>query len=235
MRTGTRPAACGIADRVICAEVDWIETDVLDSYRCYRGAESTEEFLEWKKVGTRAKAKNLKAHGHFRGRPGVADARSARLALWLLHAADHPPRAALLIRDSDARPERRIGLEQARQADRGPCRIVIGLAHAKRECWVLAGFDPQTEKEAHKLNEVRKDLGFDPRTRAHELTAQKDSAKRNAKRVLRQLLGKNRAREAACWEDASIETLEKRGRRTGLTDYIAELNERLIPLLARSE
>jgi hypothetical protein len=39
---------CDLADRVLCAEVDWIEKAVLGVYRTWRGLEPANPFLTWK-------------------------------------------------------------------------------------------------------------------------------------------------------------------------------------------
>ncbi len=90
--------------------------------------------------------------------------------------------AILLIRDQDDQPERRDGLEQARGHDRTGMVIVIGLAVVERESWVISGFDPADDHEKQKLEDEKRNLGFDPRDRSHELTACKnDQAKRSPK------------------------------------------------------
>jgi hypothetical protein len=68
-------------------------------------------------------------HGHFGDKPGVEDARLAVLALRCFQLQDAPPRAVMLVRDSDGKPkERREGLEQAENDFSWPFDIVIGIA-----------------------------------------------------------------------------------------------------------
>jgi len=83
--------------------------------------------------------------------------------------------------------------------------VVLAIPHTKRECWVLAGFEPRDEPERHRLVEARRDLGFDPTTRADRLTAQKEQAKTSAKRVLGYLTNSDAARERACWAETDLE------------------------------
>jgi hypothetical protein len=94
------------------------------------------------------------------------------------------PEAILLIRDDDRDTERRRGFEQARTDARLDIPVVIGFASTKRECWVLAGFDPRDEDETRSLDELRRELGFDPRTQAENLTAHRDHHELSAKPVL---------------------------------------------------
>ena len=86
--------------------------------------------------------------------------------------------AVLLIRDDDRQVDRRRGLEQVRHASPLAERIVIGLAHTKRECWVLAGFEARDDQERELLAEIRRELGFDPCIQAEQLTAIHDHDKR---------------------------------------------------------
>lgn len=148
---------------------------------------------------------------------------------------NQPIEGVVLVRDDDRETERGPGLEQARQQwqqSKMPERIVIGLAHCKRESWVLAGFDPVDASEEDRLREVRKDLGFDPRTMAHELTAKHDDDKRSAKRIVTILLGNDpkRERESQCVEQTDLQILRDRSERTGLRDYLEEVQARLVPI-----
>lgn len=134
-------------------------------------------------------------HGHFDGRPGAADALMGRTAFAIVRnlvkrgeAID----AALLIRDMDDRPDRQTGLGQARTEAQNwaTFRIILGCARPKREAWVLGGFEPESDDERARLNELRRELGFQPHEHAHRLDAKDEQAKRNAKRVLRALVAR---------------------------------------------
>jgi hypothetical protein len=222
-----------LADRVFCHEVEWIDPESLDLHRLWRGLELKDSHLEWHWVRRIAKEQHLGGpHGHFKEKPGTLDAAMARKALLLLSDATNPPDAVVLVRDTDGREERRRGLMQARDVKPWPFEIVLAVAHTKRECWVLAGFDPCSESEENVLAELRRELGFDPRVQAVELTAAAPNAPRNAKRVLDRLIGGNRDREADCWMTSDLEILAERGQLTGLADYLNEVRERLVPLFA---
>jgi hypothetical protein len=154
------------------------------------------------------------------------------LALLLLASAPQPPDAVILIRDSDGQEERRIGLDQARQERPWPFVIAIGLAHLNRECWVLAGFEPQDAREQHLLTELKRELGFDPRLRPESLRG-KPGEIRNAKLVLGRMVGESSEREETCWTVCDLETLHSRGKTTGLADYLDEVGRYLLPLFGR--
>lgn len=221
-----------LADRVLTEEVDWIDPGDLDLHRRWRGLEEADGHLEWHWVGHLAKQKGLRAHGHFQGEPGALDAQMARKALLLLQGSSRVPDAVLLIRDSDGLMERRRGLEQARDSSPWTFPVVLGVAHTKRECWVLAGFEAQTEAEEKALADLRRKLGFDPRLKAEDLSAAEAGALRNAKRVLEHLLQGNPKREQVCWMECGLETLHERGRLSGLSHFLDEVRAQLVPLFS---
>ncbi len=222
--------ASELVDRVVCGSVEWIEPEFLDSLRDYSIPTGDEPFLTWKRVKGLAKESRLLPRGLIDGRPGDLDAQQTRRALYYIESNWPKVDGILLIRDDDRLVERRSGLEQARAASSLRERIVIGLAHTKRECWVLAGFEPIDEKEQELLVELRRELGFDPCIKAEELTAIHDHDKRSAKRVLRRLVQEDPHREAACWRQAPLQLLRDRGGQTGLRQFLAEILARLVPL-----
>jgi hypothetical protein len=173
--------------------------------------------------------------GYFGGKPGAANARMARKAFLLtrrLRQKGEPIAAIVLVVDMDGyAKDRKQGLEQARTAgDWTDFKIVIGCPDLEREAWVINGFEPQDEAERALILELRKELGFSPVERAHELTAQDDSSKKSAKRVLKVLTGGSRDREAACWMKTPLATLQKQGEGSGLTAFLAEVKDTIIPL-----
>ncbi|HEX8436246.1 hypothetical protein [Archangium sp.] len=223
--------ACGIVDRILSQSVDWMQPEVLDALREWRGLTKSEPFLAWKNLHARADAANIHINGLFGGEPGAPDAFIARRALALLTTqGERNIDAVLLLRDSDMDTRRYKGLEQARAQTSGLGPIIIGVAHPKREAWVLAGFHAATDDERSRLEALRRALGFDPRLHAEDLTAAKHGAKRDAKRVLSELTQGDHQREVVCWTEAPLEQLEARGKGTGLADFIQEVRERLVPL-----
>lgn len=227
-----RRIVCDLVDRVLVENVDWIEPVVLDAYREWRGYSRDDAYLKVHHVFLLARQRGMRVQGRFGGEPGGPMSHMARTALVLLATCDSPPDAVIVVVDSDDDHQaRRAGLEQARNDRPWPFRtIVIGLAHTKRECWVLAGYAPAGAAEAERLRAVREELGFDPTTRPELLTAQNESAKTSAKRVLRELTGGDVTREPACWQDPDLQTLRGNGRSTGLSDFLEEVEVRLVPL-----
>jgi hypothetical protein len=230
-----KETACALADRVLCEQVEWIDEPVLDAFRIWRGRLASEALLTWTDVADLAREHKLRLpHGFKTVRGSAPDELAARRAVRLLYMSPDRPAAILLIRDDDRQTDRKAGLERAREeagqafADLGP--IVIGLAHLKRECWVLVGFIPHDESERERLAELEKQLGFHPCREAERLTAKHDHEERSAKRILAILTDSVRERECQCWEATPLSELEDRGVKTGLADYLTEVKARLVPL-----
>jgi hypothetical protein len=224
--------ATELADRVLCEAIDWLDEDLLTHQRTWLGEVDRGDRLTWKGMRQLAQAAGIRVHGHFEGEPALPDAAAARRAILVLRRLCPDLDAILLIRDQDDEPERRGGLEQARSQDHGGITIVVGLAVVEREAWVISGFDPHDAAELARLEAERRHLGFDPRMRSHELTACKnDKAVHSPKRVLRQLAGADRNRERLCWTEAPLEILRQRGGQNGLAGYLAEVRNRLAPLI----
>ncbi|GMU00778.1 hypothetical protein KH5H1_48980 [Corallococcus caeni] len=226
-----RDTACVLADRVLVDAIDWLDEELLDTQRRWRGLTPSEPFLRWASVREEAKKAGLKGlFGHFGDKPGEPDALVARRALLLFVDSDTKPQAVMLVRDSDADDRRRIGLEQARGDKPWPFEVVIGVAEPKRECWVLTGFEAKAHEE-EALHDLEQRLSFHPIRDAHRLTASEHGAKNDAKRALEELTSGNLERERECLRETPLETLRQRGERVGLTQFLSEISERLVPVM----
>lgn len=222
--------ATTLADRVACEAKDWIEAEHLDQFRVWCGVVPSSGFLAWRDVRREAETRRIRAHGYFSGEPGAPDARQARLVLLVVGTTDPRPAAVLLVRDANTQAARPRGLGQARGAAKWSFAVIIGVAGPKRECWLLAAFEPTDDVEKTRLATLRRELGFDPRTNSHELTATHDRDKRSAKRVIGELSGSNTDRAERDLGRSPLEILKKRGAENGLCGYLVELEERLVPL-----
>lgn len=225
-----RDTACGLADRVLLEEVSWLAPETLDSCRHWRGLRPEDSYLRWASVKEEARRAKLVIFGGFKDGPGEQDSYNARRALLLMATAERRPDAVVLMRDGDAQRDR-AGLEQARNDRPWPFQVIIGLAEPKRECWVLAGFDPRNDDEAARLEAERQRLSFHPVRDAHQLTAREHGAKKDAKVALDALTQADKERERACLEETPLAVLEERGGKTGLAEYLKEVRERLVPIL----
>jgi hypothetical protein len=226
-----RETACGLADRVLLEAVSWLAPETLDSCRHWRGSRSDTPYLRWGSVKDEFRRAGLVIFGGFKDGPAEQDAFNARRALLLLSKAERRPDAVLLMRDGDAQRDRK-GLEQARDFSAWPFQVLIGLAEPKRECWVLAGFEPRNEDETARLEAEKQRLSFHPVRNAHQLTAREHGAKKDAKVALDALTQGKLERERACLEETPLAVLEERGAKTGLTAYLKEVRERLVPVFS---
>jgi hypothetical protein len=226
-----------LADQVILDPVPvqrdpihWIEEETIDHYREWITSHDG-HLLTWTSIALIANRLRIKAYGHFEGEPALIYGRAARNAIRVVKACFDPLDALVLICDTDDQPERRDGLRQAREAENTEFPVVIGCAIIERECWILSGFEPGTEQERELLDQERQNLGFDPRLKSHELTDGKnDQGRKSAKRVCEVLTANNLDRQRECWRKTELKTLRERGQENGLTEYLAEIEERLVPL-----
>jgi hypothetical protein len=142
--------------------------------------------------------------------------------------------AIVMVSDSDCDEKRLDGLRQARDYAKGTFPIVVGLAHTKRECWHISGFEPEDDEERQALSEVGSELGFDVCRRSEDLTGKHAATtdKRSAKRVLSKLCRNEPERELKCLTKLPIPELKKRGENNGLAHFLDELITRLVPLFA---
>ncbi len=229
--------ATELADRVLIDAIDWLDEHLIADQRSWVAQESGGQRLMWKAIPKLAREARIKAHGHFDGKPGEADATAARRAILYLRSVFPDLKAVLLIRDRDKQPERKDGLEQARNevhrnTNDEAVTIVVGLAVVERESWVISGFEAQDDGESAKLQAEIKRIGFDPCSKSHDLTADKDdTADHSPKRTLSSLSGGNWDRERRCWTETPLDRLKERGGENGLAAYLKEVRERLAPLI----
>jgi len=228
--------ACDLADRVVVQNgPHWLDPHTRDAMRTWTGLPpDADDFTQWVEIKELAQNRGVRNLGFPKsGQPGGADLAQARKAIRLhalMRKKEDAP-ALLLIRDTDAERHSRRDFEQARCQPEKPewLTVVIGVAHPKREAWVLNGFDPEDESEEERLDEMRQELGCDPCTEAHTLTASSADASTNAKRVLGELI-RSSEREQQCWTNTDLSVLRRRGRKTGLAAYLEDVHDRLLPL-----
>jgi hypothetical protein len=223
--------ATELADRQLIESVEWLKDAPIEYQRSWL-QESVGGAMTWTGIKLSASEARISAIGSFGGESAEPDAQAARRAIRYLRYAVPDLAGVVLIRDQDDEPERRTGLEQARREHAGRLPIVVGLAVVKRECWVLAGFDPQDDAENLRLATERQTLGFDPRSRSHDLAAGgADNGRRSPKRVLRALCGGDADRERRCWSETKLEALRDRGAENGLRAFLDEVRDRLAGLI----
>jgi hypothetical protein len=166
-----RRAATLLSDRVLCETIEWVSPETLPYLRRYRGLGDQDVYLKCSRVKNIASRLRVTVHGFVDGEPRKPDAAMAERALLLLAMNEVPPGAVILTRDADKEQTRRDGYDQARGARRWPFVVIGGVAETKRECWILAGYEPRDDAEREILSRERKELGFDPLSSAEQLTA----------------------------------------------------------------
>lgn len=220
-----------LADRIACAQHDWLD-GIIEMMRRYVGATPQEAFVQWCKLSEICKARRIPpvhGQGYSLGR------RAALMALRLASTLEVQPSVVLLVHDADGDHKGwRESLKAARSdfhmKDHGPAfAVVIGVAQPEREAWVLAGFHARTPEEESRLQELRADLGFNPCEHGERLTSSRETDKKDAKRALGHLIGRDSEREMACLRDTPLDILKARGKAVGLCAFLEELEARLAP------
>ncbi len=243
--------ATELAERVLVENVEWLERDNLQYLFRWSGLQENTDNSCWKDI--KKIIQNFQDTSQFRPSRVLGKRRSnstllkadGAAALKILNLVrflqkERPIQAVLLIRDLDNQPERREGLEEARSQDldRQPkLEVILGTANRMREAWVLNGFIPVNSQEEQLLAKIKQQLKFDPCTKSDKLrsTSREDRDRlRNPKVIVEQLTGQEMERERQCWEETSLMILRERGVETGLTDYIREIEERLVPIICKS-
>jgi hypothetical protein len=245
-RTATK-----LADRILVEKIDWLEPEMLQHLVQWSGLEAGTENSCWKNIShiiEREKESGFQPARFLRRnnprqktlQPDAANTiKIINLVSYLQKTRNI--KALLLIRDLDNQRERRQGIEQARSEhiNRPPkLEIVIGTADRMREAWVLNGFIPSNKDEEQILKEITTQLTFNPCEESHRLRSNsltEPDRLRNPKVVVEKLTGGRMEREQQCWEETSLEYLREKGDRTGLTAYIDEIEERLIPIIESAE
>jgi hypothetical protein len=241
--------ATKLAERVLVEKVEWLEPESLQHLFQWSGLELGTEYSFWKDTNdiiVRAKKDGIpmpRFLGHGKTGALKADGAAAMKILnlvKLIHLKKNRKIAAVLfIRDLDNQSERRKGIEQARSEHEEKLphvEIIIGTADRMREAWVLNGFISLNSAETQILEQIKNKLSFDPCEEAHRLRSNswdEPDRVRNPKVVVEQLTGCDMIREQQCWEETDLEIMRSRGKNTGLTDYLNEIEQRLISILSR--
>lgn len=240
-RTATK-----LAERILIEKIDWLEPEIINHIFCWTGLLEGTEYSCWKdinKIVELLKASGFKFPRYRSNRnsePLKADGAASIKILNVVRSLQRTRqiKAVIFIRDLDNQPERKEGIEQARLEHinlQPKLEIVIGAANPKREAWVLNGFVPSNQNEKEILEEIKTKLCFDPCRDSHKLRSVAETEPervRNAKVVVAQLTDGNMEREKLCWEDTDLKVLREIGMHTGLTDYIQEVEQRLIPIIS---
>jgi hypothetical protein len=241
-RTATK-----LAERLFVDKIDWLEHETLQYHFQWSGLEAGTENSCWKNIdditkrlSDKFKFPTIRSNGKFKS-DGQSAHKIMTLIRFLQHKLNRDIKAVIFMRDLDNQPQRREHIEQARLeqiALQPKLAIIIGTPDRMREAWVLNGFIPSNKDEERILQEITTELTFNPCEESHRLRSNsltEPDRLRNPKVVVEKLTGGRMEREQQCWEETDLEHLRKNGVHTGLTAYIDEIEERLIPIIASAE
>lgn len=223
------------------ATPDWIRDDPeqLQHEFEYAGLEPETDFTPRRKIKALAERQGVEHKRPIQrlrrfGTPITEDFADTWRAVALVAFSDRKFNAVILSRDSDGKTERIQSWAEVSEKFRdSPIAIVIAGAHCKLEAWILNGFRAKNPDEERRLAAERAKLGFDPVTNAEKLSATTKGAKRDAKRVVKNLTGDEYDRKQECWMETALGILRANGVNTGLCGYLCEVEEILIPLLRK--
>lgn len=99
---------------------------------------------------------------------------------------------------------------------------------------MVAGALPASAEEKERHRQECQRVGFDPVLHPDQLTSNRSTDKRDAKRIceaLRGTSGDDYQRWEGAWMETPLDCLEQNGDRAGLRDYTRQVEEVLLPLL----
>ncbi|MGZ8217267.1 hypothetical protein [Methylomagnum sp.] len=231
-----------LAERVLTEKVDWLDSSLFEYTFRWSGLKPETQHSCWKDIRLIVEYFEKKGFrfprplGHDKT-PKKADFHTTAKIINVVKALRRKEgrliEAVLFIRDLDSQPERLEGITEARKpyiGEQTEFQIIIGTADRMREAWVLNGFIPSDQAEQRRLEETSRELGFCPCEDAHRLRSTSDRS-RNPKVVLETLTGGEYSREEQCWKATPLEILRTKGKHTGLTHYLSEIEQRLVPII----
>lgn len=193
------------------------------------GREATEAWYRYrpdhaKSLPPRIGGRPVRLHGHIGGVPQKRDARKWREVLWIFGAREPRPDVVVLATDLDGEPTRREGMEQVRTLP-WPFAVVLATPEPEVEAWIVAGFQPESEREHRVLDALRTELSFDPTKQPARLTSHPNDAPTDSKRVLDRLTDGDHDRQERCLRDVAL--LRERGTGTWIAAFLDEADESL--------
>jgi hypothetical protein len=167
-------------------------------------------------------------HGHFGGH----DLRPA-IAVEIFANLDEPPQIVIISLDSDRDTGRTAALRTGASAvgatrPEGSPTVVLALANPEHEAWRIAAFRPSTDVERGYLDEICRELSFDPTREPHRMVSASRNAGRDVKAIHHRLMDETRSAQALA--EAAIEELEGVSKSCGLPTYVTEIRSALIEI-----
>jgi hypothetical protein len=171
--------------------------------------------------------------GKFEGTPGENAAKLGRKAfaigLELRRKQGGKLDAILLLMDMDEQPERRKGLEQARNeahSKEPAVAMILGCPSESMEAWVLASLRLDTPEGQARLKAcmAKHRLSTNPCEQA-QLLSHKENVPRSSKQILATLIQNNPEEPELSLRTAPLSLLRQRGAQSGLANFMDELEQ----------
>lgn len=229
---GHYTAATRLIDAALLERHTWL-AGKLPAHRSHCGLEPDQPWYKYDPADANdlrpivVDGRRIAPSGHINGKPLRHKAGMWRKILLLFcHRAPRPD-AVLLLRDLDGYPTRLEGMQQAARELEWPFPIAVAAAEPEVEAWWIAGFTPELPAERAALQDLTRELSFDPTRESHRLTSRPNDAATDAKRVLSRLVGDDPERRDRCLHDRPL--LRQRGLHNGLAPFLDELDHHIVP------
>jgi hypothetical protein len=224
-----------LVDDTLVATHAWLD-GIIDDCRAWRGLNDGEAWYKYDPADAEdlrpitIDGQRIAPQGLIRGQPLKHEAGMWRRVLLLFCHATPRPQVVVLARDLDGCPKRSEGIEQVREGFKWPFKIVVAAPQPEIESWRVCGFTPADDRERARLDALRRELSFDPTMQSHRLTSHPNDAPTDAKRILERLCEADPERIEVCLRDRAM--LHERGEQNGARDFLEEVDEHVVPLLA---
>ena len=180
--------ATALIDDALVTSIDWVR-DILESCREWRGLHAGEQWYKYAREDAydlrpvTTGGVTIKPHGRIAREPLKHGAGMWRNVLMLFLGTEPRPDIVVLACDLDGYRDRLEGIKQVRNGLRWPFAIVAATPEPEIEGWIVSGFVPKIDDEHARLEQLRRELSFDPTIHSHRLTSRPNDTPTDAKRV----------------------------------------------------
>lgn len=222
-----------LTDHRIAEVVPWT-ADILEHVRIWA---KNGESKWWSITAARSAASDLgmRVHGHFGGVVGGPEAKRCReqLLLWMRLHRGEKIHVAILMRDLDRRDDRLEEMMLAIRSGTWPFTVLAVWCQPEVEGWAVGCFEPGDDAEHQRLDAIRRRLSFCPVTEPDRMTSAVRDPERDAKKIAAELFAGDEERRQR-WFDLPFDTLRARGVKTGLADFLSQVDEKIVRLFQTS-
>lgn len=229
---------CSLANRIFQEGApQQIDENSMPNLPNWSGLEPGTSFTKWTEIKEMALRYKMPRFRRRTSEPQGSYYAQSQKVIWLVNRLRTARIIDALILACDLDNEhdqRRISLKQTKDEAREHLIVVLATPNPKREAWVLNGFVCAGRREEQKLESLRRELGFDPCLEAHRLryASRTSRTERDPKRIVKHLTNENWEREQQCWDQTELSILREQGTKTYLKEFLDEVKDRLLPLIA---